>query len=55
MTMMVVTHEMAFARQVANRVVFMDAGAVIEQGAPEQIFTAPKAPRLGDFLQHLHL
>lgn len=55
MTMMVVTHEMSFARQVANRVVFMDAGAVVEQGSPEQIFAAPREPRLKDFLQHLHM
>ncbi len=55
MTMMVVTHEMAFARQVAQRVVFMDAGAIVEQGSPQQIFESPKAPRLQEFLQHLHI
>lgn len=55
MTMMVVTHEMSFARQVANRVVFMDGGKIIEQGHPEQIFSTPREPRLKEFLQHLHM
>ena len=50
MTMVVVTHEMGFAREVATRVVFMDEGKVLEQGTPEQIFDAPKDPRLQDFL-----
>ncbi|MCC6474881.1 MAG: amino acid ABC transporter ATP-binding protein [Burkholderiales bacterium] len=53
MTMLVVTHEMAFARQVAHRVVFMDGGAIIEQGPPQRIFGAPSEPRLQAFLQHL--
>jgi polar amino acid transport system ATP-binding protein len=53
MTMMVVTHEMNFARQVAHRVVFMDAGGIVEQGPPAQIFGAPKEPRLRAFLAHL--
>lgn len=50
MTMVVVTHEMGFARKVANRVIFMDAGRVVETGPPEQIFDAPQSPRLRTFL-----
>ena len=50
MTMVVVTHEMGFAREVGNRVLFMDEGKVVEQGAPEEIFGNPKHPRLQDFL-----
>ncbi len=50
MTMAVVTHEMAFAREVATRVIFMDAGRIIEEGTPEEIFEHPKNQRLKDFL-----
>jgi polar amino acid transport system ATP-binding protein len=50
MTMIVVTHEMGFARKVADRVVFMDQGRVIEQGPPDQIFDTPSSPRLQRFL-----
>ena len=50
MTMVVVTHEMGFAKEVANRVLFMDEGIILEQGSPAEIFTAPKSPRLKDFL-----
>lgn len=50
MTMAVVTHEMAFARDVATRVIFMDAGRIIEEGTPEEIFEHPKNQRLKDFL-----
>lgn len=50
MTMVVVTHEMGFAREVATRVVFMDEGKVLEQGTPEEIFDHPKDERLQDFL-----
>ncbi|MBQ6890724.1 MAG: amino acid ABC transporter ATP-binding protein [Oscillospiraceae bacterium] len=50
MTMVVVTHEMGFAREVGSRVVFMDEGKILEQGTPEEIFTSPKHPRLKDFL-----
>ena len=50
MTMVTVTHEMGFAREVGNRVVFMDGGVVMEEGTPEQIFMTPKSPRLQDFL-----
>lgn len=50
MTMMVVTHEMGFARKVADRVIFMDRGAIVEMAAPETFFTAPKNDRTRDFL-----
>ena len=50
MTMVCVTHEMGFAKEVANRVVFMADGRILEEGTPEEIFTAPKHPRLQDFL-----
>jgi len=50
MTMVVVTHEMGFAREVADRVVFMDAGRIVEQGPPEAIFDAPETERLRTFL-----
>jgi len=50
MTMMVVTHEMAFAREVADRVVFMDEGVVVEEGPPDAVLGAPEHPRTKDFL-----
>lgn len=50
MTMVVVTHEMGFAREVADRVLFMDDGFVLEEGTPEEIFTSPRHPRTQDFL-----
>ena len=50
MTMAVVTHEMGFAREVGNCVVFMDAGKIVEQGTPDEIFMNPQNPRLRDFL-----
>ena len=50
MTMVVVTHEMGFAREVGNRILFMDEGKLVEQGTPEDIFTNPQNPRLQDFL-----
>ena len=50
MTMMVVTHEMGFARQVADRVLFVDGGKILEEGTPEELFTNPKEPRTQDFL-----
>ena len=50
MTMVVVTHEMGFAREVGNRVLFMDEGVILEQGSPDEIFNHPKHPRLQDFL-----
>jgi len=50
MTMVVVTHEMAFAKEVADRVIFMDEGKIVEEGAPSQIFTNPSHPRTREFL-----
>lgn len=50
MSMVVVTHEMGFAREVGNRVLFMADGKLVEQGAPETIFNSPQSPRLQDFL-----
>ncbi|MBQ7002139.1 MAG: amino acid ABC transporter ATP-binding protein [Oscillospiraceae bacterium] len=50
MTMVVVTHEMGFAREVGNRIFFMDEGKIMEQGSPEEVFGNPKHPRLQDFL-----
>jgi len=50
MTMVVVTHEMGFAREVADRVVFIDDGVILEEGAPQEIFGSPKHPRTIDFL-----
>ena len=50
MTMVVVTHEMGFAKEVANRVVFIDEGVIKEEGAPEEFFGNPQDPRLQDFL-----
>ena len=53
MTMLVVTHEMGFARQVADRVVFMDQGMIAEEGPPGEIFTQPRQPRTRQFLKEL--
>ena len=50
MTMVVVTHEMGFAREVGNRILFMDGGKIVEQGTPEAVFGHPQNPRLRDFL-----
>ncbi|MGG7142025.1 amino acid ABC transporter ATP-binding protein [Clostridium nigeriense] len=50
MTMIVVTHEMGFAREVGDRIIFMDGGNIVEQGTPEEIFDNPKNPRTRDFL-----
>ena len=50
MTMVVVTHEMGFAREVGNRILFMDGGKILEQGSPEAVFGNPQNPRLKDFL-----
>lgn len=50
MTMVVVTHEMGFAREVGDRILFMDGGKIVEQGTPEEIFDNPKNPRTKDFL-----
>lgn len=53
MTMMVVTHEMGFARDVADRVIFMDDGIIMEQGTPEEVFDNPQDERTKDFLGHI--
>ena len=53
MTMIVVTHEMGFAREVADRIIFMDQGEILEQGTPEHFFTSPEHPRLQRFLQQI--
>lgn len=53
MTMVVVTHEMGFARQVANRVMFMDEGLIEEENSPEEFFAHPKSPRLQSFLSKI--
>ena len=53
MTMVVVSHEMRFAREAADRVVFMDGGEIVEQGPPEAIFGAPREPRTRDFVSEL--
>jgi glutamine transport system ATP-binding protein len=50
MTMVVVTHEMGFAREVADRVIFIDQGVIQEEGTPDEFFSAPRNPRLRDFL-----
>ncbi len=50
MTMVVVTHEMGFAREVGTKIVFVDEGVIVEQGSPEEFFDNPKSPRLRDFL-----
>ena len=53
MTMMIVTHEMGFAREVASRVIFMDEGRIRETGTPAQLFDAPKDARLQNFLSKI--
>jgi polar amino acid transport system ATP-binding protein len=50
MTMLTVTHEMGFAREVATRVIFMDGGVIVEEGTPTEIFDHPKSDRLKNFL-----
>lgn len=52
-TMLIVTHEMQFAREIANRVVFMDGGRIVEQGTPAQIFDAPQDSRTANFLRRV--
>ena len=53
MTMLIATHEMSFARDIADRVCFLDAGAILEQGPPEEILTNPKQPRTQQFLERI--
>ena len=53
MTMVIATHEMGFARDIATRVCFLDAGVILEEGTPEQIFSTPREPRTQQFLQRI--
>jgi ABC-type polar amino acid transport system ATPase subunit len=53
MTMLVVTHEMGFARKVADRMVFMDGGEIVETGTPAEVFEAPKTQRFKSFLDKI--
>jgi polar amino acid transport system ATP-binding protein len=53
MTMLIATHEMGFARDIASRVCFLDAGSILEQGPPERIFSEPSEPRTQEFLQRI--
>jgi polar amino acid transport system ATP-binding protein len=53
MTMVIATHEMGFARDIASRVLFLDGGTILEQGSPEQIFSSPQNPRTRAFLQRI--
>lgn len=53
MTMLVVTHEMGFARTVADEIIFMEKGVIVEQGPPEQLFRSPKQPRTAEFLRRI--
>jgi len=52
-TMLIVTHEMQFAREIADRVIFMDGGRIVEQGPPSQLFDAPKDKRTESFLRRV--
>jgi polar amino acid transport system ATP-binding protein len=53
MTMIVVTHEMGFAKEVADRIIFIDKGVVVEEGSPEEIMKNPKNERTRSFLRHI--
>jgi polar amino acid transport system ATP-binding protein len=53
MTMILATHEMGFAREVADKVCFLDGGCILEEGAPAQIFTDPREPRTREFLSRV--
>jgi polar amino acid transport system ATP-binding protein len=53
MTMLIATHEMGFARDIADRVCFLDEGRILEQGPPDEIFSAPREPRTRQFLQRI--
>ena len=53
MTMLIATHEMAFARDIADRVCFLEGGVILEQGPPDEIFTRPREPRTQQFLQRI--
>ena len=53
MTMLIATHEMSFARDIANRVCFLDAGQILEEGPPQEIFQHPREPRTRQFLERI--
>ena len=53
MTMLLATHQMAFARQISDRVAFLDDGVILEEGTPQQIFTAPREERTRRFLERI--
>ena len=53
MTMLIATHEMGFAREIADRVCFLDAGVILEEGPPDQIFSNPRQQRTQKFLQRI--
>src|SRR5207248_6402245 len=53
MTMLIATHEMAFARDIADRVCFLDGGVILEEGSPDRIFSSPREPRTQAFLQRI--
>ena len=53
MTMVIATHEMSFARDIADRICFLDEGVILEQGEPDQVLRAPREPRTQQFLQRI--
>jgi ABC-type polar amino acid transport system, ATPase component len=53
MTMVIATHEMSFARDIANRICFLDAGVILEEGPPDQLLSAPREPRTRQFLERI--
>ena len=53
MTMVIATHEMSFARDIANRVCFLEEGLILEEGSPNEIFSSPKEPRTQQFLERI--
>ncbi len=53
MTLVVVTHEIGFARDIAHRIIFMDVGRIVEEGPPAELFDSPRSPRLREFLSKL--
>ncbi|HXF36052.1 MAG TPA: peptide ABC transporter ATP-binding protein, partial [Actinomycetota bacterium] len=53
MTMVIATHEMGFAREIADRVCFLEGGVILEEGPPERIFTEPREPRTREFLRRI--
>ena len=55
MTMVIVTHEMSFARRVSDRVIFMDGGVIVEENTPEAFFSNPRTQRARDFLQSIRM